>query len=258
MAQLALHVHQRVPAGQPRGGRRVAQRVQRHVSQGRILQRNLVPFAKRPCCGRQRAGSPALAHRPRSALRIRVGITNTGASVASPFTISVATCEMVLQHVASRPGPISTPAELVGLSRPAHCLSRTRLLVRAIDNDDAPGSSRVASAVCSAIASEMRRPARDQDLRQRPVHVYTAVEVERNLVQAQIVVLDVRGGQALDAGGRQAGGASLTAAFRHDEGAQSVVDGLPPRPFRLRPPRPGAPSIRGRARRQGGREAECP
>jgi hypothetical protein len=43
VTELSLDVHQRVAGGQPRRGRRVSERVKRHVTQGGVLERVLVP-----------------------------------------------------------------------------------------------------------------------------------------------------------------------------------------------------------------------
>lgn len=59
VAELALHVDERLAGQQPRRGRGVAQGVQRHVPQAGVLQRRLVPLARHCAPIHRLPGSPA-------------------------------------------------------------------------------------------------------------------------------------------------------------------------------------------------------
>ena len=185
--------------------------------------------------------APSLSQRPRSRLRVRTGITNSVrlALVAGGHLGRDAPAGRRSDR-ARAPGPISTDAESVGLGR----ADRSPRLARAVDDDHAAGVLEL------QIADPQRRAPRRcagrcrSALGERPVDLRAGVQVEGDLVQAQVLALDVRRPAAAGPERRVASRSAVLDRIvqAHDQRPERVVDRLGA-PFRRpRPPRPAHPS----------------
>ena len=166
--------------------------------------------------------------------------------------------ELVGERAAEPWADLDAP-EPVALGRATRALARPRLLLRAIHDDE---STRLLELeVCDLQVDRLgdAKACPHEHLGERPVDLDAGVQVARDLVQAQVVVLDVGRGEALDAERGIAGDHALLdrGVQAHDEGAERVVDRLGRDLADFDPLAPARPSTRARARRRACR-AEPP